>query len=87
MAEIVNSRFQGILIPDERFGLDQINEEDHSTAPSSLTAAGPHPGIPQANDPTRMVLQSSGEQGAGEAIKITTARAGHPGLERGGFIW
>lgn len=87
MAEIVKSRFQGILVPDERFGLDNITDEDHATAPSSITAAGPHPGIPAAEQPTRMVLQSSGEQSAGQALQITTTRAGHPGLERGGFVW
>jgi hypothetical protein len=87
MSEIVKSRYQGILVPDERFSLDKLTASDHAAAPSSYSQAGPKPGIPEANDPTRMVLQSSGEQSAGQAIKIMTTRAGHPGLERGGFVW
>ena len=87
MAEIVNSRYQGILIPDGRFSADNLTEDDHASAPSSYTQAGPKPGVPEAQQSTRMVLQTSGSQSALGCIEIESIRAGHPGLERAGFIW
>jgi len=87
MSEIVNSRYQGILIPDERFNLDNLTDEDHATAPSSYDQASPKPGVPVSEQSTRMVLQASGEQPAGKELGIHSVRAGHPGLERAGYLW
>lgn len=87
MSEIVNSRYQGILIPDERFSLDNITASDHAVAPSNYSQASPKPGIPVSSQSTRMVLQASGEQPAGQQLGIHTVRAGHPGLERAGYLW
>lgn len=87
MSEIINSRYQGILIPDERFSIDNLTEDDDATAPSDYTQAGPKPGVPEAQQGTRMVLQTSGSQSASGSIEIESIRAGHPGLERAGFIW
>jgi len=87
MSEIVNSRYQGILIPDERFNLLNLTAEDHSTAPSNYDQADPKPGVPVASQSTRMVLQASGEQPARKQLGIHSVRAGHPGLERAGYLW
>ncbi len=87
MSEIVKSRYQGILIPDGRFGIDNLNADDHASAPSSYTQSGPKPGVPQAQQTTRMVLQASGEQPVGSDIEVHSVRAGHPGLERAGYLW
>ncbi len=87
MSEIVNSRYQGILIPDERFNLDNLTDEDHATAPSSYDQASPKPGVPVSEQSTRMVLQASGEQPARTELGIHSLRAGHPGLERAGYLW
>lgn len=87
MSEIVKSRYQGILVPDERFSLDKLTASDHATAPSSYSQAGPKPGIPAAQQSTRMVLQASGEQPAGGDLEVHSVRAGHPGLERAGYLW
>ena len=87
MSEIVNSRYQGILVPDERFNLDNLTAIDHATAPSSYSQASPKPGVPVASQSTRMVLQASGEQPARKKLGIHSVRAGHPGLERAGFLW
>ena len=87
MSEIVNSRYQGILVPDERFSLDNLTASDHAAAPSSYSQAGPKPGIPASQQPTRMVLQASGEQPAAKQLGIHSVRAGHPGLERAGYLW
>ena len=87
MSEIVNSRYQGILIPDERFNLDNITEDDDPTAPSNYDQAGPKPGVPESEQSSRMVLQASGEQPARKELGIHSLRAGHPGLERAGYLW
>ena len=87
MAEFVKDRYQGILIPDPRFSLDHLNDSDHATAPSSYNQSGPKPGIPEAQQSTRMVLQTSGEQSGEGSIEILSSRAGHPGLERAGYLW
>ena len=87
MSEIVKSRYQGILIPDERFNLDNLTDEDHATAPSNYDQAGPKPGVPEAEQSSRMVLQASGEQPERTDLGIHSVRAGHPGLERAGFLW
>jgi hypothetical protein len=34
-----------------------------------------------------MVLQASGEQPAGGDLEVHSVRAGHPGLERAGYLW
>jgi hypothetical protein len=87
MSEIVNSRYQGILVPDERFNLDNLTDEDHATAPSSYDQASPKPGVPASEQRTRMVLQASGEQSARADLEIHSVRAGHPGLEQAGYLW
>lgn len=87
MSEIVKSRYQGILIPDERFSVDNLTADDHASAPSDYTQAGPKPGVPEAQQTTRMVLQASGEQPKDSDIEIHSVRAGHPGLERAGYLW
>ena len=87
MSEIVNSRYQGILVPDERFSLDNLTASDHAAAPSSYSQAGPKPGIPASQQSTRMVLQASGEQPASKQLEIHSVRAGHPGLDRAGYLW
>ena len=87
MSEIVKSRYQGILVPDERFSLDNLTESDHASAPSSYSQEGSKPGIPAAQQSTRMVLQASGEQPEEGELEIHSVRAGHPGLERAGYLW
>ena len=87
MTEFVKDRYQGILIPDPRFGLDNLTSSTHATAPSSYSQVTAKPGIPEAQQSTRMVLQTSGGQSANGSVEVMSARAGHPGLERAGYLW
>lgn len=75
--------YQALLIGDPRL-------RDSSclwSAQSSYTQAGPRPGVPVAQNDSEMVLQASGSQVAGSAIRVRAARAGMPEPGGGAFVW
>jgi len=73
---------RGILLP--------IHGVDSTTlyAASSITQAGPHPGVPVAQQPTEMALEASGAQATGTTVQIKCQQSGMPTVDGGAkFAW
>jgi len=62
---------RGILVHDER-----INAATFSEALSSVSQAGPRPGVPVPSRDTDMVLETSGDSVEQTTITVRTVRAG-----------
>lgn len=80
------SHKRAILVPDPR--LTYANS--YSASLSSVTQAGPLPGVPQALTATEMVLEATGAQSALtnlDDLRIQCQRAGQPGPDNGTFVW
>jgi hypothetical protein len=73
---------RGFLIPDERIGIDTF-----SASLSSVTQAGPKPGVPEPQQEGALVVRASGSQGAGEAKRFRTVQGGFPGADGAEFVW
>jgi len=72
--------FRGVLVPDPRItAVDTTN--------STLTQAGPRPGVPDAQGQTEMVLASGGTQAASKTLQIQALRAGMPEVDGAGQVW
>ena len=58
-------------------------------AQSSFSQANPKPGVPDPQQPTDMILQTSGQQPASKALRVGTIRAGMPGVadSSAGMVW
>lgn len=58
------------------------------SAESSLTQAGPRPGVPEPqNDNQQMVLEASGTQSAGGEVEVLCTRGGFAEPDGAGFVW
>jgi hypothetical protein len=80
--------YQGFILPDPRYSVENITRSSHPGAPSSYTQEGNYTGTPALSSGTsRMVLEGTGDQAADSELSITTVRGGHPGVEGGGFTW
>src|SRR3990167_7042657 len=77
----------GFLVPDARIAFSTVVEKTDATVPSSYTEAGPHTGVPEADQTSALVLGGTGDQGADGDLELLTRRAGGVGQERGGFVW
>ncbi len=62
---------RGILVHDERINASSFNE-----SLSTLSQAGPRPGVPVPTRATDMVLEASGDSFEGSTITVQTVRAG-----------
>ncbi len=62
---------RGILVHDERINAASFNE-----SLSTLSQAGPRPGVPVPTRATDMVLEASGDSFEGSTITVQTVRAG-----------
>jgi len=82
MGEHDQSTWRGVLIGDERAVFDNID-----TTNSDYTEAGPHPGIPEAQQDTEMTLTASGEQSTDGALRIVTTKAGFAEQDGAGFYY
>ena len=71
-----------LVVPDPRFRWDA-----YDSTQSTVTQAGPQPGIPEAQNETEMVLETTGTQAADTRLKIKTVRGGHPDLDAARFVW
>lgn len=69
----------GLLVTDPRFKWSAYDSA------STVTQAGPLPGVPEAQDDTELVLEAVGDQTA--ELSIATVRAGHPGTDKAQFVW
>jgi hypothetical protein len=76
------SALRALLIQDPRLTFDSL-----SLSLSTLTQAGPLPGVPVAQQDTEMVLNTSGTQSAGGELRIRTIESGHPGVDGARFVW
>lgn len=81
MADLIATydAFRGLLVPDPRITLD--------TASTSVTQAGPLPGVPVAQQDTEMELRAAGSQAAGAQLRVRTNHPGMPGPDGAGFLW
>jgi hypothetical protein len=73
---------RGLLLP--------IHGVDSTTlfAASSITQAGPKPGVPVAQQPTEMVMEASGTQAASTTMQVKCQQSGMPSVDGGGrFAW
>lgn len=85
-SDVGYSHKRAILVPDPR--LTYANS--YSASLSSVTQAGPLPGVPQALTATEMVLEATGAQSALtnlDDLRIQCQRAGQPGPDNGTFVW
>ena len=73
---------RGLLIQDP-----QVNSASLSTSLSTLTQAGPLPGVPVAQQETEMVLEATGTQSAGKSLRVRTIESGHPGTDGARVVW
>lgn len=82
MADVSTTKaLRGMVILDPRL----TYSNSFSSANSSLTQAGPLPGVPEAQDQTDMVLEASGAQSASGQLRVRCLAAGMPGY--GSFVW
>jgi len=72
--------FRGVLVPDPR-----ITAVD--TTHSTLTQAGPRPGVPDAQGQTEMVLASGGTQAASKTLQVQALSAGMPEVDGAAQVW
>ena len=72
---------RGLLIPDPRFKFTAL------AATSIYTENGPRPGIPEAQQSTDAVLQTSGTQTESTDLRIYTQAPGFPEDKGGSFLW
>jgi len=72
---------RGLLIPDPRFTFESLSSG------STYTENGPRPGIPEAQQSTDAVLQTSGTQTESTDIRIYTQSPGFPEDKGGSFLW
>lgn len=73
---------RGIVIPDARGGAASYDSTN-----STATQAGNKPGVPEAQQPTKMVLEALGDMSAGKALRVLTTKGGMPGIDGARFIW
>ena len=73
--------YPAVIVPDERFTADTFD-----VASSTLTQAGPLPGIPEAPDGAALLLEAGGVQAAGETRYVRVSRAGMPGVDSLGVL-
>ena len=79
------TQMSGILLPHPTFAARGVDAIDR--AYSTLTEAGPRPGIAEAQSQTDLVLESGGTQAASRALRLRTIRSGMPGLDQAGLAW
>ena len=82
MADVSSTTLRGLLVPDPR-----LTYADAYSALSSLTQAGPIPGVPVAVNESEMVLEASGTQAAGTTVHVLARTGGHPRPDGGTFAW
>lgn len=83
MSDVSAKTYSAVVLPDPRI----TYADAYSASLSSVTQAGPLPGIPEAQNVTSMVLETSGTQSANGSIRLRAQDGGHPGPEGGSFIW
>jgi len=81
------SRYQGLLIPDSRITVANIEEIGGGNTDSAFSQGGPRPGVPKPSGDTDLILQASGRQDTRGHLEIYTQRAGHAGRDGAGFLW
>ena len=88
MADVSKTEYRALLIQDPRLTYDDAFDKTTTptTATIPLTQAGPHPGIPEAQQETDLVLESGGVQAAARTLAIRANRAGHPRPDGGAFV-
>jgi hypothetical protein len=72
---------RGLLVPDPRWGWASWSEAD-----STLTQAGPLPGVPDAQGDSDLVPEAVGSQDTANKLRIRTIRGGHPGIDDARFV-
>jgi hypothetical protein len=80
---VTGTTLRGLLVPDPRITFATA----FSKSLSSVTQQGPLPGVPEAQDETEMVLESSGTQSANKKLRVRCQKAGMPGTDKASFIW
>jgi hypothetical protein len=80
--DLSRSANTGLLIQDHR-----LTSKAYSADLSTVTQAGPLPGVPEAQGDTEMVLEATGSQNAGTRYEILGRRGGMPLPDRGSFVW
>lgn len=73
---------RGLLLPDERIGLATF-----SPTLSTVTQAGPQPGVPEPQQEGALVVRASGAQAADGAKRFRTVQGGYPGADGAEFVW
>jgi len=73
---------RGLLIQDPR-----IDYSKFSPSLSTLTQAGPLPGVPVAQQDTEMLLETTGTQAASKELRVRTIESGHPDTDAARFVW
>lgn len=73
----------GLLVPATWCHPDHV-----WSAQSSYTQAGPRPGVPEPQQASDLVLESSGTQAASTQLRVRVQKAGDPAPEDGaGIVW
>lgn len=76
------TRYSALLIPDHR-----ISESTRWAAHSTITQAGPLPGVPEPQQATAAVLKASGSQSSGATLDVIAVRGGFAGPDSARFAW
>ena len=86
-SDVSGDYLRGLGIPEERINLANLQPRGTGNTESAYTEASPRAGTPEAQQSTDMVLTAVGTPSAEGHIRIQAQRAGHPGLEKAGFVW
>ena len=81
-SDVSGTTIRGWLVPDLRLGFSSLY-----AAGSTYEQAGPLPGVPEPQGDTEMVLEASGSQVAGSAMRFRATRPGQPRPDGGAFAW
>lgn len=81
--DVSRSAYPGLVVPDPRWRY----ADSFDATNSSLTQAGPIPGIPEPQGDTAAVLESSGTMAAGLSLRVRSVRGGTPELGGASGAW
>lgn len=87
MAEKTITRYQGVVLPSERFSADTRAAKGAGGTDSSYTQAGAKTGVPAPSNDDGLVLQATGSQSEDGSLELYCQQGGLGGDGRSGYVW
>lgn len=80
--DVSTSVYRAVLAPDHR-----LTKDTFSASLSTVTQAGPKPGVPTPQQDTYATLAATGTQSASKALRIRCLEGGNAEPDGGTFVW